>query len=93
MKQRTFKDFVADFGVYLFCLIGVALSRYIPEFKAGIEPEITFSWFRMTISAVVAVMVAFGFDIGGDPAGKRQRWIRRAAFALSQGFMWEQLVG
>ena len=84
--------FFQDFGIYVFCLVGVALSRYVPDFKAGIEPEIAFSWFRLVMSAAIAVIVVFGFDAGGDKNGKRQRWVRRAAFALSQGFMWEQLI-
>lgn len=92
MKQKPIATFLQDFGIYVFCLVGVALSRYVPDFKAGVEPEIAFSWFRLVMSAAIAVIVVFGFDAGGDPAGKRQRWVRRAAFALSQGFMWERLI-
>ena len=92
-KHTVAKNFLKDSGVYIFCLLGVALSRYVPDFKAGIEPELAFSWFRLAMSAAVSFMVTFGFDAGGDREGKRQRWVRRAAFALSQGFMWEQLIG
>lgn len=92
MQRSKLTAFLADFGVYVFCAVGVAMSRYIPDFKAGIEPEFIFSWFRLLMSTVIAFMVMFTFDAGGDKAGKRQRWARRAAFALSQGFVWEQLI-
>jgi hypothetical protein len=93
MSDTRFAVFVADFGAYLFCLIGVAASRYIPDFKAGVEPEIVFSWFRLAMSALVALIVFGGFDLPGDKAGKRKAFLRRIVFALSQGFMWEQIIG
>lgn len=83
-----------DFGIYLFSLAGVLLSRYLPAFHAGEDFILTLpSSGRLVMSMLVAWLVVFGFDAGGDIHSKRDRFVRRAAFALSQGFMWTTIIG
>ena len=86
-------EFAADFGIYLLTVAGVFLARYVPLLKEDSAIVINWSWARLILSAVVAFVVTAGLDSGGDRAGKRANWVRRAAHALAQGFMWHQLIG
>jgi len=89
---------LADFGVYLFVLVGIILSRYMPQFKSGDELIwIPLSWLRLAISALIALMIVGSVDlnVGEQHAGKRRprRLLSRIALAVSQGFMWETIIG
>ena len=84
----------ADFGVYLFCVIGVLASRWVPLFRERQSiPIADIGWGEIAFAAVIAFVVVFGFDLEGEPEGRRAAFKRRAAFALSQGFMWDTIVG
>jgi len=83
-----------DAGIYVFILAGIVLSRYLPQFKSG-EPLVwvPVTWLRMVMSMLVAFMIVGSTDFGGDEGKRKPRnFVRRAAFALSQGFMWETVI-
>jgi hypothetical protein len=94
MPQSRLHSFVADFGVYLFCIVGVLASRWVPTFRARQSiPIADLGWGELVFAAAIAFMVTFGFDMEGEPEGRRAAFKRRAAFALAQGFMWDTIVG
>ena len=89
----SFKNFLNDFGLYTFTIFGVLLSKYIPDFKTGNDiilkaPQIG----NLIISVAVALIVSVTAETGGDKAGKRKNWIRRATFHLANGMMWNTFI-
>ena len=98
-RAVVLKNLALDFGVYLFVLAGIILSRYMPQFRSGDQLVwIPMSWVRMAISAMIALMIvgSVDFDIDRDASkGKRKsrRVLARITLAISQGFMWQSIIG
>lgn len=87
-------NFLLDFGIYAFAVVGVLTSKYITEFRAGSPISFeTLGLPSVIIACVIAFIVSFGMDIDGDTEGLRKNWKRRAAFALSSGIAWYTIVG
>ena len=87
--------FLLDFGVYLFIFAGIFLARYIEDFKAAAVMSFAdWTWHRTVFGMLIAFMIVGGVDLGGG-IGKRRwrRWLARASLAMSQGFMWETIIG
>lgn len=94
MSKENVQDFFLDFGIYMFCVVGVLASRWIPMFKDSREiPVDQIGLGELLFAMVVAFIVVFAFDQEGDKKGKRSAFRRRAAFALAQGFMWDTVIG
>lgn len=94
MPRSRVHTFATDFGIYLFCIVGVLASRWVPAFRSSRSiPIAQLGWGEIAFAAVIAFMVTFGFDMEGEPEGRRAAFKRRAAFALAQGFMWDTIVG
>lgn len=87
-------NFLADFGVYAFSVIGILTSQYLPQFRqtgfVNLEP---INWGTFLISCILAFMISFTMDINSDVDGARKHWKRRAAFALTNGAMWQTIIG
>ena len=98
-RLLVLKNLLLDFGVYLFVLAGIILSRYMPQFQSGERLVwIPMSWVRMAISALIALMIVGSVDLDIDrdaSKGKRKgrRVLARISLAISQGFMWQNIIG
>lgn len=91
---EKFVDFLADFGIYSFSVIGILTSQYLPQFRqTGFIDLHPINWGTFVISCIIAFMISFSMDIGSDTDGARKNWKRRAAFALTNGAMWQTIIG
>lgn len=81
--------------MYLFTVVGVLMSQYIPLFKEGVEFEIRISWSRFVLSLLLGFALLTASEQTGnpDPAGKRKRFIRRAIAAVTYGSFWYSILG
>jgi len=92
--REKFINFLADFGIYSFAVIGVLISRYLPQFRAHGFIDLNHITLGTLIpSCVIAFMISFGMDFDSDTEGARRNWKRRAAFALTNGAMWQTIIG
>lgn len=83
-----------DFGVYLFCVAGVLASQYLDAFTAQQRIDLsTLSMARVGLAMLIAFALIARDEWGADRKGRRSNWLRRAQFALGQGFMWQTIMG
>lgn len=80
MNRDWWTAFLLDFGVYLFCIIGVLASRWIPGFRNQRSiPLDQIGIGELVFAAIVAFVVVFGFDQEGDKkgiyVGYDRRWL------------------
>lgn len=82
-------------AMYVFSLMGVLLSKYIPQLREGSEILIDISWGQFLVSLLVAfMMLSAAEQLGGsDSAGKRKRFLWRAIAAVSYGSFWYNIIG
>jgi len=87
-------NFFADFGIYSFAVLGVLVSKYLPQFRvSGTFHLEHIELGTLLMSCIIAFMISFGMDFDADTDGARKRWKRRAAFALANGAMWHTIIG
>lgn len=94
-----FSEVWDDLLVYLFTLLGVLLSQYIPIFKTGADFDISTNGGRFIIGALVALMLVMkDEDTANVPdkttvkASKRKNLRRRLGSAMGQGYMYASLT-
>lgn len=94
-------DVVDDFLAYFLTIIGIMISNYIPLLKTTGTINIQADWWRIGISAVVALMIvgkqeSLDTDENGSTLkakeGRKKRFTIRMFNALSQGMAWQQLI-
>jgi hypothetical protein len=96
-----FIDIVDDFLAYILTIIGIMLSNYLPLLKTTGTINIQADWWRIGISAMVALLIigkqeALAIDENGstDKAkeGRKKKFSIRMFNALSNGMAWAQLI-
>jgi hypothetical protein len=94
-------DFLDDILAYILTIIGIIVSNYIPLLKTSGTIHIEADWWRLGISAIVALMLigkqeALVADNEGSidkaKAGRKKKFSLRMFNALSQGMAWAQLI-
>jgi len=82
-------------AMYVFTLLGVLISKYLPLFREGKEFRFEISWAHFIMSLFVAFLLLTAAEQfgGSDPVGKRKRFLWRAVAALSYGTLWYNLIG
>lgn len=98
---NKFVDVVDDFLAYFLTIIGIMISNYIPLLKTTGTIHIETDWWRIGISAIVALMIigrqeTLTIDENGSTdkakAGRKKKFSLRMFNALSQGMAWAQLI-
>jgi hypothetical protein len=98
---NKFIDVVDDFLAYILTIVGIVISNYLPLLKTTGTIHIEADWWRLGISAVVALMLigrqeALVADENGSTdkakAGRKKKFSLRMFNALSQGMAWAQLI-
>jgi hypothetical protein len=96
-----FVDVIDDFLAYFLTIIGIMISNYLPLLKTTGTIHIETDWWRIGISAVVALMIigkqeTLIADENGSTdkakAGRKKKFTLRMFNALSQGMAWAQLI-
>ena len=96
-----FIDAVDDFLAYFLTIVGIMISNYLPLLKTTGTIHIEADWWRMGISAIVALMIigkqeTLIADENGstDEArnGRKKKFSLRMVNALSNGMAWAQLI-
>jgi len=94
-------DVLDDFLAYVLTIIGILLSNYIPLLRETNIITIQMDWFRIGISAIVALMIigkqeALESDETGNKTkareGRKKRFGVRMFNALSQGIAWATIM-
>ena len=82
-------------AMYVFTLLGVLISKYLPMFREGEEFRFQISWTHFVMSLFVAFLLLTAAEQfgGSDPVGKRKRFLWRAVAALSYGTLWYNIIG
>lgn len=98
-RRLWIKNALLDFGVYVFCILGVSVYLFFPDIKEGIH-GITYHmprWEEAVVGLLVGIFAVWKGESGGQIEGKRKNFSRRAQSAALYGFAvaWatEQLVG
>lgn len=93
--RELWLDFANGILMYLLTLLGVFMSRYYQDFRQGELETLDIPGIaEIVMSCFIALLVSFMvIEQGGDPEGKRKNMTRRALAHLSNGFMWEKLIG
>ena len=81
-----------DFGIYVGCVAGVFISRYLQDFSTPDKVELHWNWFELVIASVIAAGIMATIDAGGDKEGKRKNWWRRLSLSVFAGMGWAQMV-
>jgi len=98
---RAIAGFLDDFLAYVLTIIGIIASNYIPLLKKQGAINISIDWWRLTISAVVALMIISRQEVITAPddqakikarEGRRKRFLLRMSNALAQGALWAQIM-
>ena len=98
---NKFVDVVDDFLAYILTIVGIIVSNYIPLLKTSGTIHIEADWWRLGISAIVALMsigkqeVLVADNDGSTDkakAGRKKKFSLRMFNALSQGMAWAQLI-
>jgi len=98
--QKTI-DVLDDFLAYLLTIIGILISNYIPLLKTTNIINIQMDWFRVGISAIIALMIiakqeTLELDETGNKEksklGRKKRFSIRMFNALSQGIAWSTMI-
>jgi hypothetical protein len=94
-------DLLDDFLAYVLTIVGILLSNYIPLLKTTGIIDIKMDWFRIGISAIVAIMIigkqeSLELDETGSKekskAGRKKRFSIRMFNALAQGISWSTIM-
>jgi len=73
---------------------GILLSKYIPEFRAGLDIIFVIpSWGRLVISFVLAMGVIAMTELKGSKVGKKKNFVKRLWFAFANGMTWHTILG
>ena len=86
-------NFAHDTGAYFFCVIGVLMSHYIPEYRT--QGTIDFDMpviGELAVAAVIAFIIMFGIDHHGEASGRQRNFKKRAAYSLTMGVTWHTLL-
>ncbi len=92
-------NFFYEISMFGFTTTGVLFSKYMPVIKAivlGSEESISFALpYRAQIIAamVLALLVTYFLDKGGDPEGKKRNFKRRMLSQFANGIMWHTIIG
>ncbi len=94
-------DILDDFLAYILTVVGILCSNYLPLLKTNQPIDITIDWWRIGLSAIVALLIIgkqenLDVDSEGDTKksreGRRKRFSLRMINALAQGIMWNQII-
>lgn len=94
-------DVLDDVLAYILTILGIVFSSYLPLLKKSEPIDITIGWWRVALSAMVALLVigkqeSLDVDESGSVdksrAGRRKRFLSRMMNAFAQGVMWSQLI-
>jgi hypothetical protein len=98
---NKFIDVVDDFLAYILTILGIMISNYLPLLKTSGTIHIETDWWRLGISAIVALMLigrqeTLVADENGSidkaKAGRKKKFSLRMFNALSMGMAWAQLI-
>lgn len=99
--MKRFGEAADDFLAYVLTIIGIMIANYIPLLKTSGTIHIEADWWRIGISAVVALMIvgkqeSLETDESGTTdkarAGRKKRFTVRMFNALAQGMAWQQII-
>lgn len=100
MKPKTthetidsLKVFLDGFAMYLFLLLGILASKYIPMLRENGNFKVTVSLWQFIVSCVVAFISLTSLEFRGDRKGKKKAFIRRASAAVGIGAFWHSVIG
>jgi hypothetical protein len=94
-------DILDDILAYILTVIGIVISAYIPLLKSTGVINLQIDWWRLGISAIVALIIIgrqekLDADENGSKAkskeGRKKNFGYRMTNALSQGMMWSQII-
>jgi hypothetical protein len=98
---RNVFDVLDDILAYILTIIGIMVANYIPLLKTTGTIQIEADWWRLGISAIVALMIVgkqekLEADEGGSTVkareGRKNRFTIRMFNALSQGIAWQTMI-
>lgn len=93
-------DVLDDVLAYILTIVGILASNYLADMKTHEAINIQLDWWRIGLSAVIALMVVGKSEqLDGDGEmksksreGRKKRFLIRMANALSQGITWSVLL-
>lgn len=96
LKRQRILYAIDEISILLLTFISVFLSDTVERFATGIngEPELPFSWARVMVSGLMAVVVyatihsKFKYNDRQKPS-----WWKRASIAVLQGIAWRTIIG
>ena len=90
-----------DVLAYILTIVGIMISNYIPLMKTNSVIHIEADWWRLIISAIIAIMIigkqeSLDLDENGSTekakAGRKKRFGIRMFNALSNGIAWSTMI-
>jgi hypothetical protein len=98
---RNLFDVLDDILAYILTIIGIMVANYIPLLKTTGTIQVEADWWRIAISAIVALMIVgkqekLDADEAGSTTksreGRKNRFTIRMFNALSQGIAWQTMI-
>jgi hypothetical protein len=98
---RSIFDVLDDILAYILTIIGIMVANYIPLLKTTGTIQIEADWWRIAISAIVALMIVGkqekleADEVGSivkAREGRKNRFTIRMFNALSQGIAWQTMI-
>jgi len=96
MKKKVrelWKSFGDGCSIYFLAVVGVFMAPYINLMGEGEKFTIELDWNVLAVALVVALMIVWEEERGGDIDGKIKNWRRRAKAALFAGAFWYSILG
>ena len=90
-KKKKFIYYVDEISVFIFCIIGVALSNTIQSLINGDIKDFFVSWPQLLASSIMAIIVYGAMYQSWKQIDSKPPWIKRAGNALMHGMAWKQL--
>ena len=91
-RKKKLGYYLDEISVFLFCVIGVALSNTIQSLIEGSISNFFVSWPQLLASSIMAVIVYGAMYQSWKQVDSKPPWIKRAGNALLHGIAWRQLV-
>jgi hypothetical protein len=90
-----------DVLAYILTVVGILASSYLPLLAGTGKIEVVVDYWRLGLSAVVALLIVGKQEQLDAPpdnrvaarAGRKKRFGHRMSNALAQGMMWAQVMG
>jgi hypothetical protein len=91
-KKKTLFYYLDEVSVFLFCIIGVALSNTIEKITEGSIETFFVSWPQILASSIVAIIVYGSMYQSWKKIDSKPAWIKRISNALFHGIAWKTIL-